>query len=202
MNQDCDYESKDVTKWLRDFERGSQEAARNLWKYYFDQIIRQAAARSRMLPRDQVEPEDVASSVFKSLWRGARAGRFQRVENRDELWWLMLSITRRKVVNRIRRAAAHKRGGLFRRVSLQTLGSEDPASLASTAEEPGAALIFREEIDRLLAKLEDNLLHDIAVLKLQGQTNEEIRLELEISPATVRRKLQLIRQLWKCEMNR
>jgi DNA-directed RNA polymerase specialized sigma24 family protein len=45
----------------------------------------------------------------------------------------------------------------------------------------------------------DDGLRQIAVLKLEGRTNEEIASRIDRSPTTVERRLRLIRDMWKEE---
>jgi DNA-directed RNA polymerase specialized sigma24 family protein len=55
-----------------------------------------------------------------------------------------------------------------------------------------------EECRRLLGRLDDDL-RALALLKMEGYTNEEIASRLGRSRATVERKLRLIRRAWEAE---
>lgn len=57
---------------------------------------------------------------------------------------------------------------------------------------------MNEALGRLLGMLDDGL-RQIAVLKLEGRTNEEIASRIDRSPTTVERRLRLIRDTWKEE---
>ena len=59
-----------------------------------------------------------------------------------------------------------------------------------------------ENCRRLLDGLGDDTLRAIALAKMEGQTNEEIRTRLGVSPATVERKLSAIRAIWEKELPR
>jgi DNA-directed RNA polymerase specialized sigma24 family protein len=54
-------------------------------------------------------------------------------------------------------------------------------------------------MEGLLARLDDEELREIALLKLQGFTNEEIAARIGRALPTVERRLRLIRQTWKEE---
>ena len=57
-----------------------------------------------------------------------------------------------------------------------------------------------EEYARLLDGLGDDALRSVAVWKLEGYTNEEIAAKLGRAPATVERKLRMIRDAWAKEV--
>ena len=45
-------------------------------------------------------------------------------------------------------------------------------------------------------RLDDETLRQIAIRKMEGETNAEIARDLGVQPRTVERKLRLIRELW------
>jgi DNA-directed RNA polymerase specialized sigma24 family protein len=61
---------------------------------------------------------------------------------------------------------------------------------------PDFAAQCAEEYGRLLGLLGDDELRRIAVLKMEGYTDEEVAAQLGCVPRTVRRRLQLIRKRW------
>ena len=61
--------------------------------------------------RRDFDEEDVALIAFYSLCDGMKAGNFPRLDDRDNLWSLLVVITGRKVLHRVRAATAKKRGG-------------------------------------------------------------------------------------------
>lgn len=188
-----------VSEWVCNLKTGDAEAAQALWNRYFDKIVAHANRRIRShdCPKGSVEPEDVAASVFESLWKGANAGRFRNVIDRGELWWLLLTMTRRKVVSHIRHAMAEKR---FPGHSPTSLNKGNPADLFHelVSHEPNASdvLILEEQYSYLLGLLRDEKLRQIAVLRVEGYLTEEICAQTNLSSATVTRKLKLIRQTW------
>src|SRR5687767_10023593 len=99
-----------VSQWIADLKQRDSDAAQRLWERYVMRLVRLARRRLKDSPKRVADEEDVAASVFYSLCRGAAAGRFQNVENRDELWWLLLAITKQKVASHVRRETAQKRG--------------------------------------------------------------------------------------------
>ena len=53
-----------------------------------------------------------------------------------------------------------------------------------------------DDFTKLLARLDDKQLRQLALWKLEGYTNEEIAAKLDCKPATVEHKLRLIRRTW------
>src|SRR4051812_2443690 len=95
-----------VSEWLVGLKSGEVEAAEQLWARYARQLVKLARLSLGDFPRVIADEEDVAQSVFSSVCRGAAAGRFAELKSRDELWWLLLSITKQKTVDHIRRESA------------------------------------------------------------------------------------------------
>ena len=175
-----------------------------LWEHFFDRLVRQAQQRLIGTPTRVLDGEDIAASVFESLWRGAQEGRFENIRHRDELWWLLLALVQRKTASHVRRETALKRGG---NSVVESLSRRDGAGRQLhelLSEEPTGEFValFEEEYRRILDILRDDDLRRIAVLKIEGYTNREISVELGVATVTVTRKLKLIRATWEREMQR
>src|SRR5437762_11266024 len=61
--------------------------------------------------RRAADEEDVALSVFVSLCDGAARERFPLLQDRDDLWGLLVVLTARKAVNLLKHERRQKRGG-------------------------------------------------------------------------------------------
>lgn len=193
--QTSEIEPESVSEWLQQLKAGNESAADQLWTRYFEKLIAIAAKQSRRYgcPTGKLDLEAVAASVFESIWRGANAGRFQHVADRNQLSWLLQALVCRKVVSHIRRELADKRGGRIRHVSLS-----DEIGEILVAEPSSASLsVFEDQYTYLLGLLRDETLRRIAVLKVQGASSDDIRREVGISSATLTRKLKLIRETWQ-----
>ena len=92
-----------VTLWVERLKSGDGEAAGPLWRAYFHRLVHLARQRLRGLTGAAADEEDVALSAFDSFCRAAEGGRFPRLDDRDDLWQLLLVITARKAVDLIRR---------------------------------------------------------------------------------------------------
>ena len=199
-SETTDDQTPSISEWVCKLKVGDSEAANLLWERYFEKLVAQANRRIRAhdCPKGTLEPEDIAVSVFESLWKGANAGRFQNVTDRDELWWLLLVMTRNKVVSHIRHAMAERRFPGKMPVSLD-LAKPGEAFYELVSQEPTAAdiVLLEEKCSCLLSLLREEKSRQIAVLRLEGFTIEEMCQRTGLSSATVTRKLKLIRKTWE-----
>lgn len=189
--------SVSVTRWLQSLGEGNQRSARLLWTFVKDRLLRLARneiGRGRPIVYDE---EDVANSVFGALCRGAEGGRYDEVANREELWRLLAVITVNKARTRARDANRAKRGGKVTQIedANEFLEMIEGAELA-----PDVALACQEECERLLSMLEKDELKLVALLKVEGYTNEEIASQLGCSRRAIQRRLNLIRDFWVEEL--
>ena len=58
------------------------------------------------------DEEDVALNAFDSFCRDAKAGRLPQLDDRDDLWRVLLVITGQKALDLVRHETAGKRGGM------------------------------------------------------------------------------------------
>jgi RNA polymerase sigma factor (sigma-70 family) len=194
--------SDSISEWLGRLKAGEVEAAQNLWNRYSEELVRVAKQRLGMAPRGIGDEEDVALSVFGSIFRGVAEGRFQNISTRDELWWLLLTITKRKTVDHIRRETAQKRHapGQQPGVGLPISPPISLNDLVSSTPTPDFLVALEEQYVRLLEMLRNDQLREIAVLRIEGYNVAEIAEKLGISHRAVERKLPLIRAKWKREL--
>jgi DNA-directed RNA polymerase specialized sigma24 family protein len=189
-----------VTRWLRSLEAGSDEAAGKLWRHYFDGLVRLARARLQDAPRAVADEEDAALSAFDSFCRGAARGRFPRLDDRDDLWRLLVVITERKALDQSQRERRQKRGGgrIFGTPDLADADREDRGIVGAASPEPTPefAALVADECRHLFGRLRDETLRDVARLKMEGYTSEEVADRLGCSLRSVARKLELIRRTW------
>jgi len=190
-----------VTDWIDRLRDGDPEAARPLWHRYFARLVSLArGSLERMRARrSAADEEDVALSAFDSFCRAVERDRFPDLSDRGDLWRLLVAVTERKVIDLARKERAAKRGG-GKVVSASALpGGADVAAREPT---PELAALVAEECERLLARLGDEKLRAVAVLKLEGHSNEEVARRLDCAVRTVERKLGMIRSSWERELQR
>ncbi|WP_165223300.1 ECF-type sigma factor [Aquisphaera insulae] len=184
-----------VTLWIRSLKAGDERAASSLWRRYFDTLVRLARGRLRNAPRTVSDEEDVALSAFHCLCRGATAGRFPRLDDRNNLWRLLTTIVSQKAVDQRRQQGRAKRGGGRGIVATDLNQDGDPLALVAGRQPgPEVAAASDEDYQNLLRRLGDDELRRIAAWKLEGRDNDEIARRLGCSPRTLRRRLGEIRE--------
>jgi RNA polymerase sigma factor (sigma-70 family) len=182
-----------VSGWICRLKAGDADAAHQLWQRYFEKLVGLARKRLWGARRRVADEEDVALSALDSFCRAAAKGRFPRLEDRDDLWRLLLVITSRKAIDLVqheRRDRAIPAGAAEAAVLEQVIGDEPTPEFAAQVA---------EQCERLLARLETPELRSVAVWKMEGQTNEEIAGLLGCAVSTVERRLRLIRKVWDQE---
>jgi DNA-directed RNA polymerase specialized sigma24 family protein len=193
-----------ATNWLIQLKGGDPAAAQRLWERYFPRMVALARKRLRGARRREADEEDVALSAFDSFCRGAEQGRFPRLGGRDDLWQLLVVITARKTLDLLARQRRLKRGGGRVGGESALLDPAEPGNggieqVVGNEPTPDFAAQVAEECRRLLERLGDDELRDIAVWKMEGHTNEEIAGQRGVALATVERRLRVIRKLWEGE---
>lgn len=110
---------------------------------------------------------------------------FPATETAEDLWALLVTITRRKIAKQSRRHWAGRRSvarEIPDAVPLEPVASEAPAE---------AAAVLEEEVEQLLASLRPTD-REILIRLLQGRNSAEIAAELNCAERTVRRARQRI----------
>jgi DNA-directed RNA polymerase specialized sigma24 family protein len=200
-------ETGSVTYWTGRLKEGERQAVQRLWEGYFRRLVGLARAKLRSAPRQAADAEDVALSAFDSFCRAAEQGRFPRLQDRDDLWQVLVLIAARKAANQAKHARRQKRGG-GKVVHASALpGGEEGdgplfADLIGREADPALVAQVAEECRRLLDGLADAELRAVALAKMEGRTNDEIAATLGRSPSAVERKLGVIRKVWDREAGR
>ena len=198
-----------ITRLLRGLKEGRPDAVEAIWNRYFQRVLAVARRRLRGGPHPAIEDdEDVALSAFTGLAAGAVNGRFERLEDRSDLWQVLAAITVRKAINRRRWYRRWKRSG--RPTSGDPAGAAGPLGHAGSPDRNGVldravskepvpeiVAMLREQREHLLAALDDPLLRRIAEWRMEGTSNAEIARKLGRALRTVERKIERIRLIWE-----
>jgi DNA-directed RNA polymerase specialized sigma24 family protein len=186
-------EQGSITHWTDDLKGGEDSAAERLWGRYFDRLARLARERLRAVPRTVADEEDIALSAFDSFFTRVERGRFPQLEDRDDLRGILVTIAKREAADHAQRLNRQKRGGgrILDEAALAGPVGEGPGIDAFAGAEPTT-----EEVRRLFGLLPDEPLRVIALLKMEGHTNDEIASRLDCALRSVERKLECIRNLW------
>jgi DNA-directed RNA polymerase specialized sigma24 family protein len=159
-------------------------AVKVIWEQYFDRLVRLTRACLRHAPRASRDEEDVALSAFNSFCSRAADGRFPRLDDRGDLWRILMTIAARKAAELLRRPA----------VSVQDVAALD--QIIGKEPTPEFAATVADEVRRLLDALPKDSYRAIALKKLEGCTSEEIAHGLGCSTKNVEYKLKNIRATW------
>ena len=140
----------------------------------------------------------MALGAFASFCRGALHNQFPRLDDRDDLWQLLVLLTARKASRLIRHERTRKRGGaaVAHASALDQDGADVLAEVIGREPTPEFAAQVAEEYRLLLNGLEPSL-RLVAVAKMEGHSNAVIAARLDLSLRTVERSLAVIRKLWK-----
>lgn len=188
-----------ITLWLKDLRRGDQSASQAIYDRYEQRLIRLAREKLGGAPRRAADEEDVVLSAFDSFFRGVEKNRFKKLDDRHDLWKLLVRITVCKCWDLIEHELRQKRGGgKVRGESAfdvpagsgpDTRGIEQVFDREPT---PAEAAELADETERLLAVLPDEL-RQIALWKLEGYSAAEIADKLGWIKRRVERQIERIR---------
>jgi DNA-directed RNA polymerase specialized sigma24 family protein len=194
-----------VTAWISELKAGNHEAAQRLWERYFHRLV--ILARAKLWRRTALraeDEEDVALSAFDSFCRGAAQGRFPLLQDRNNLWPLLVVITVRKLMDLLDRELAAKRGAgkVVGESALLDLLASGGGFEQVLGREPSPEFVTQvtEQCERLLGLLPEEKLRTIAILKMEAYTDREVAAKLDCGLRTVERKLERIRCIWAKEI--
>jgi hypothetical protein len=198
--------SGSVSYWLSQLKKGDADAACHLWARYSPDLLAVSRKRLSRIPKGYVDEDDIAQSVFRCICEGLMGGQLATVESRDDLWFLLLSVTFRKVAGHVQSQMALKRGaGKVRTESSLGVASDETINfciegLASDEPAPELSVMLEEQCARLLEKLGNENLRTLAEFRIAGYSVAEIAAEMSLSTRSIERKLSLIRDKWKVEL--
>ena len=180
-----------VTQWIDPLKTGDREAIGQLWRLYAQPLFDLARRRLNGSPKLVDRAEDLAVDAFLSFCRHAAAGDFKELANRRNVWGLLACITIRKTFGF--RTKEGKRPDAVGELS--GLGERGFEGVASHEPEPE----FVATVTSLLALLSPEL-REVAVLKMEGLTNQEIAGRRSCALRRVERQLAMIRGRWRLHL--
>jgi RNA polymerase sigma factor (sigma-70 family) len=194
-----------VTRWVTALKGGDVAAAQPLWERYHRRLVALARQKLQDARRREADEEDVVQNAFHSFFRGVTRGRFPQLNDRDNLWRLLVVITARKALDQLAHEHSKRHGGGTAQGEsrISPGGPEwDEAALEQIVGEeptPEFAAQVAEQYQRLLDLLGDDTLRQVAIWKMEGLTTDEVAERLDCSRRTVARKLDTIRIIWSKE---
>src|SRR5262249_22777027 len=128
-------------------------------------------------------------------------GRFPNLEDRDNLWKVLVVLTARKALRLVQHERRQKRGGGNVLAEADAPAGEAERALLDDVvgrePSPECAAQVAEPCERLLDLLGDDRLRSIARWKMEGDTNAEVAVKLGCLERTVERKVRMIRDRWE-----
>jgi DNA-directed RNA polymerase specialized sigma24 family protein len=192
-----------VTLWMQQFLAGDNDVAvQKLWERYCQRLVALARGMIGDLPRRVADEEDVALSAFDSFCLGVARGRFAELNDRDDFWRLLVTITARKANHLREYLNCEKRGdrSVLDQSALEQAGAASANSGLDQflAADPTPEFIAQaaEEYQLLLDGLPNDEIRSLAQWKMEGFTNAEIAAKLDCAPRSIQRRLRLIRLQW------
>jgi DNA-directed RNA polymerase specialized sigma24 family protein len=91
-----------ITHCIQLLKAGERAATQQLWERYFQRLVGLARAHLRDAPRRVADEEDVALSAFESFYQRAERGQFPQLNDRDDLWQLLVIVTVREAIDATR----------------------------------------------------------------------------------------------------
>jgi DNA-directed RNA polymerase specialized sigma24 family protein len=183
---------------------GDKSAAGRLYERYLENLVLVARSEVRALPRRYpvIDEEGAVQSALVSFFKGAAAGQFPELKNREQLKRLLAAITVHKILHQVEREETLKRGGgnLLGESALPRVDEDGGAGsldrLASDEQTPEFIAIAAETLTRMLDGLAQDVEREVLVLRLKDYEREEIAEHLRCSVRTVTRHLDEIRKAW------
>jgi DNA-directed RNA polymerase specialized sigma24 family protein len=194
-------EEKSVSLLLRQLKRGDEHASSEIWRRYVGRLMPLARSKLQGLQTAAVDEEDILLSVFNRFFSAAREERFAQLENREDLWQILLVLTERRVADQFRKSHAQKRGG-GRVLAIEQGESPDGTDsgyrreLIDQSPTPEFAASFADQLEVALARIGEDSSREVALLRMEGYGTREISEQMGISLSSVERKLRMIRKLW------
>lgn len=175
--------SSRFTPELRSLKAGDVNATQELWEKYFTSLEVAVRRLGRGLFEPALAPSEIAHSVFSSFVRLNRLGHFQDIESREELWRILFTLARSKMI-----AEAHKRRDVLR--NAQSLPHPKLDQLQASTYRSFEDGVF---IHEFLSTISDEPSRKIAEMLLLGYTRSDIVNALSVSRSSVDRKIRRIR---------
>jgi RNA polymerase sigma factor (sigma-70 family) len=180
-----------ITLWIERLKANDPRAASVLWEQFASRLLSAARSALRGSPRRVADEDDVAVKAFTAFLQAVQQGRLPRLDNRDDLWAVLLTIVRRQSANQVRHSARRP----LRGDSALRPAEGPPIEPIDDGLPPDEAALVQDEIRRLFEAL-DGRLRQIATWKMEGMSHPEIARQLGCSLPTVERRWKEIRLTW------
>lgn len=185
--------SGSFSQMLSRLKDGDDHAVEALWNRFFEPLQKLAINRLNAQDRKTRDEEDLALSAINAFQQCVKNGRYDQIEDRFDVWHLLVTIVERKVIDHVRKEHAKKRGAGNVHGDSFSIGLNHFAEFGLNHEEK---IDFLDQLNSVLNQLEDPELTQVVYAKIEGFSNSEIAEKIGRSVSSVERKLRLARQIW------
>ena len=174
---------------------GDAESANEIWSRFFPRLL--GLSKKVLSGRDfPMGAEDSVQEAFFQFFASVQSGKYSHAMNREDLWRVLCMITVQKSRRQLVREGALKRGqghvtleSQWQKPNGQPFRLDEVIATVPTAE-------WDLVIAEMLEELSDEL-KNVAILRLAGYTNTQIKETLFCSLRSVERRMQIIRATWQ-----
>lgn len=188
-----------ITQFISGLLNGDSMAANEIWNRYYSRLLSLAAHKLQNCPRRVLDEDDVVLAAFENFFREAPENKFPKLNDRHDLWQVLAMLVDRRAKDQFRKVTAQKNGfNQVRGDSMNIHSGQAPVIDAARSVEPTGeqAMEFAEQVEERLKQLDDDTHRKVALLKMAGHTNADIREKIGKSLRTVERILETIREDW------
>ncbi|MEM7453017.1 MAG: ECF-type sigma factor [Planctomycetota bacterium] len=191
-----------VTQWIEDLRNDVPDSFNKIWNRFVGQLVSVAEAKLRNTSCRITDGNLVASQAFTDFYERGPDG-FEKLIDRNDLWQILCVITERRAIDAIRSETCERRGG-GRIIGESDFAGEDDNStglnrVPDSSDPPDIQLMLVETLDERLGMLDDELLCEIAIDRMNNLSNQEIADKHGLKLRTVERKVKAIREAFKQE---
>jgi RNA polymerase sigma factor (sigma-70 family) len=171
---------------------GDEQAAAVLHDRYLLRLMNLVGQHLSRKFNPRLGAEDVVQSVFRSMFRLTREGRFE-FDGENDFWKLLLTMALNKVRNKVRHIEADKRSPAREAGPADAPGVEGFAvHRFGSPLSPAEVVEFADTLEYVLQNLTPEE-QELIQFRMEGLTQKEIAEKLGIDARTVRRRFASIR---------
>ena len=184
-----------ITAWIWQIKDHDENALQKIWNRYLTDLHRVATNKLQGWNQHFGGAEDAVSEAMASFFFGVTTGKFPQLNDRTDLWPLLVTITKNKAKDFIRKEQAKRRPQFVNPEKSSNCDESEFMDVIGAGPTPDEVVSTGENMVRLLNLLRDDL-RKTALQKLEGLTNSEIAKNQGLEVRAVERRLQMIRAIW------
>jgi RNA polymerase sigma-70 factor (ECF subfamily) len=190
MEMSDEREARPFRELLQEAQAGSEAAAKELYETYVSHVLRCVRNRMWHRLRSKFDSQDFVQQVWASFFVGDTT--LPDFQTPDDLVKYLIRLATNKVVMEGRRGRQPKNDA---RLEELIDASSDPAGPhpRTRLPTPSAVAVFRERYDQIVDQQQPET-RDVAELRYEGLTYEEIAEELDIHERNARKAMRRLRK--------